>query len=303
VVELIDVRELSQAWTIRMKYKCRSPMTGSQRAVLDHDLKDLSHHSEIISALGLQEETTSTVHLGCMSTLRAAVEMTKSDAGSRNWLGTLEQIDGGAYNGVSGSSTVAHAASAKSVTPANDGSLLHTKALPAEQVKSLCTQYHEEQFIFEKCLLEFRDQLCSDNKKSHFKTLVDLRVFDSQKPHRLIIKWKHPEVLEIVSEIQGKTVSSAAVTLLRTTIAHRETVVRHFQNLSGRTTAREKRKNKSHRRFLDILKTGEATLLGLRRPEFGKSCQKRPAEDDLVEDEGRELVQHGAPKRKRQKKD
>jgi hypothetical protein len=272
-------------------------MTGSQRTVLDHDLNDTSHHSQILSALGYQEDTTSIVRLGCMSTLRAAVEMAKSDACSRSWLRTLEQVDGGAYNGVSGSSTVAHAASAKSATPANDG------LLSAEQIKSLCTQYHEQQFIFEKCLLEFSDQLCSDEKKSRFKSLFNLRFSDSQKPQRLIIEWKHPEVLEIISEIQGKTVSSAAVTLLRTTIAHRETVVRHFQNLSGRTTAREKRKNKSHRRFLDILKTGEATLLGLRRPEFGKSCQKRPAEDDLVEDEGRELVQHGAPKRKRQKKD
>jgi hypothetical protein len=264
-------------------------MTGNHRTMLRHRLKDLSHHTQIFSALGREWAATSTIHIRCFFTLQAAVDMAFKDACSRSWLRTPEQIDGGAYDGVSGSTT--------------KESILPLEPLSGEQVKELCTQYHEDQYAFEKCLLEFRDQLCSDNKKSHFKALVDLRFFDSQKPHRLIIKWKHPEVLEIISEIQGKTVSSAAVTLLRTTIAHRETVVRHFQNLSGRTTAREKRKNKSHRRFLDILKTGEATLLGLRRPEFGKSCQKRPAEDDLVEDEGRELVQHGAPKRKRQKKD
>ena len=227
--------------------------------------------------------------------------MTKSDACSRSRLRTLEQVDGGAYNGVAGSSTVAHAASAKSITPANDGSLLHTKALTDEQVKSLCTQYHERQFIFEKYLLEFRDQLCSDEKKSRFESLLDLRFSDSQKPHRLIIKWKHPEVFEIISEIQGKTVSSAAVTLLRKTIANRETVVTHFQNLPGRRPAREKRKNKSHQRFLDILKTGEATLFGLRRPGSGKSCQKRTAEGDLIEDEGGESVRNGAPKSKKRK--
>jgi hypothetical protein len=261
-------------------------MTGSHRTMLGHKLKDLSHHSQILSALGIEGPTTNPIH-GCISSLRAAVEMAKSDAGSQSWLRTLEQVDGDTCSSVSGSTTKAYADIVASVTPAKDRSLLRTEAVSAQQVRDRCTQYHRHQYAFEKCLLEFRDQL-SSNDRPHFESLFDLRFADMPKPHRLIKDKKHLEVFEMISKFRGKIVFSAAVTLLRKTIVNRERVMRHFQNLEGHCPDRE-RKNKSHQKFLDVLKAGEVTI-----------TQKRTAEDDLIEVEGWELAQNGS--RKKQKR-
>jgi hypothetical protein len=210
-----------------------------------------------------------------MSTLRAAVKMAQSDAGSRSWLRTQEQVDGGAYDGVSGSTT--------------KESILPLEPLSVEQVKELCTQYHEDQHAFEKCLLEFRDHV-DLNKKSSFESLFNLRYADVQQPHRhrLIKDDKHPKVFKITSKVRGKIVSSAAAVLLRKTIDNRKIVVTHFHNLSSGCSNSEKNANQRHRRFLEVLKEGETRI-----------NRKRMAEDDLVEIGGRELAQNGSRKKQR----
>jgi hypothetical protein len=156
--------------------------------------------------------------------------MAKSDACSPSWLRSLEQVEGGAYSGISGNSTKAYAANMASLTPAED------KAL----IRELCTLYHRDQFAFEKCLLrEFRDHVSSEHK-SHFESLFDMRFADSVQPHRhRLINNNHSEVFEIVSKIQGKTVSFAAAKLLRKTIDNREKAGRHFQSLPGREKEKE----------------------------------------------------------------
>jgi hypothetical protein len=250
-------------------------MTGNHRTMLRHKLKDLSHHTQIFSALGREWAATSTIHIRCFFTLQAAVDMAFKDACSRSWLRTPEQIDGGAYDGVSGSTT--------------KESILPLEPLSGEQVKELCTQYHEDQYAFEKCLLEFRDHV-DLNKKSSFESLFNLRYADVQQPHRhrLIKDDKHPKVFKITSKVRGKIVSSAAAVLLRKTIDNREIAMTHFHNLSSGCSNSEKNANQRHRRFLEVLKEGETRI-----------NRKRMAEDDLVEIGGRELAQNGSRKKQR----
>ena len=259
-------------------------MTGNHRTVLCHESEEFSKSSQILSALGIEGATPSTTHLGCKSNLQAAVEMAKTDAGSRSWMRTREQVDGNAYSDISGSTTKAHAASVASAISTEDEPPLPRIALSFKQLQGLRTKYHTRQNEFERRLLLFRD-LVDSKDKVYFKGLFDL-----QSDNRFLVGRNYPEAFRLISEA-----SLVTATLLRDMIAGREKAKRHYQGRSGCEEA-----NKSHQEFLDKLKAGEDLLFGPRCSGLGTCtfCQKRIAEKYLDEIEGWEVVEN-SNKRKR----
>jgi hypothetical protein len=99
VVDIVDVRELFQAYSIRADYSYERPMTGKNRTVLAQASDRLADLSKIWSALGYEQtepdldSNESKEH--AFLSLRAAVDMAVRDATSRQWLRTREQVDGG----------------------------------------------------------------------------------------------------------------------------------------------------------------------------------------------------------------
>lgn len=97
LIEVVDMREIFQAYLVRKDYSYRSPMTGSHRTVLRHDWKDLSIASQIISVLNVT--TAGDNDEGVLQNLQATVGMARKDMISRWWLRTREQVNGGDYPG------------------------------------------------------------------------------------------------------------------------------------------------------------------------------------------------------------
>jgi hypothetical protein len=103
VVDIIDVRELFQAYSIRADYSYERPMTGKNRAVLARPSERLAGLPKIWSALGYDQTEPDVDSYEfkehAFLSLRAAVDMAIRDATSRQWLRTREQVDGGPFPG------------------------------------------------------------------------------------------------------------------------------------------------------------------------------------------------------------
>jgi hypothetical protein len=130
--------------------------------------------------------------------------------------------------------------------------------LTFKERKQLETQYHKDQAEVELFLYNFRDHF---DKQPHFKTMFQLDSPSATRPDR-IKSGKHIEVFRMVSELLNKTMA-----LLRKAITNREKAHQHYLDLPspvppGRTEG-------SHLNFIEILKAGEAMLLGSRCPQCG----------------------------------
>jgi hypothetical protein len=103
VVDIVDVCELFQAYSIRADYSYERPMTGKNRTVLAQASDRLADLPTIWSALEY-EHTESDLNSNeskenAFLSLRAAIDMAVRDATSRQWLRTREQVDGGPFPG------------------------------------------------------------------------------------------------------------------------------------------------------------------------------------------------------------
>jgi hypothetical protein len=103
VVDIVDVRELFEAYDIRADYSYERPMTGNNRTVIARASERLADLPKIWSALEYEQIEsgldTSESKQCTLLALRAAVDMAVRDATSRQWLRTREQVDGGPFPG------------------------------------------------------------------------------------------------------------------------------------------------------------------------------------------------------------
>ena len=103
VVDIVDVRELFEAYDIRADYSYERPMTGNNRTVIARASERLAGLPKIWSALEYEQIEpgldTSESKQCTLLALRAAVDMAVRDATSRQWLRIREQVDGGPFPG------------------------------------------------------------------------------------------------------------------------------------------------------------------------------------------------------------
>jgi hypothetical protein len=97
VVDIVDLREMYQAYLVRIDYGSRGPMTGTKRTVLKHDWETLPLASQVIEGLRYIVDGYGANDRSVLQNLRAIGFMARRDSASPRWLRTREQVDGGVY--------------------------------------------------------------------------------------------------------------------------------------------------------------------------------------------------------------